>query len=203
MNEGMNVIVLNGGQKFADGASEGKINAQLMSWAVETLEALGHSVQTTDINQSYTHQAEVEKFLWADVVVYTFPIWWFHMPHRLKEYIDTVFMFGNGRMWLNDGRTRSDLSRKYGSGGLMQGKKYMVATTWNAPEEAFTDPLQLMQGRLVDEGVLFAFHRMSEFIGFEPALPGMHFHDVLKQDNPTKMQDIEAAWRAHLQSLLA
>lgn len=199
----MNIFILNGGQKFAEGIGEGKINAQLVAWATETLRELGHSVKTTDINQTYMHEEEVEKFLWAEVVLYTFPIWWFHMPYKMKEYIDTVFMAGNGRMWMNDGRTRSDLSRKYGSGGLMQGKRYLVATTWNAPEEAFTDPLQLMQGRSVDEGVLFAFHRMNEFIGFEKALPSLHFHDVLKQDKPNKMQDIELAWREHLKSLFS
>lgn len=197
----MNIFVLNGGQKFADGIGEGKINAQLMVWAVETLRELGHSLRTTDINQPYTHEEEIEKFLWADVVVYTFPIWWFHMPYKLKEYIDTVFMSGNGRMWTNDGRTRSDLSRKYGSGGLMQGKRYTVSTTWNAPEEAFVDEMQLMGGRSVDEGILFAFHRMNEFIGFEKSLPCLHFYDVLKQDNPTKMEDIEMAWRQHLKRL--
>lgn len=85
----------------------------------------------------------------------------------------------------------------------MQGKRYLVATTWNAPEEAFTDPLQLMQGRSVDEGVLFAFLRMNEFIGFEKALPSLHFYDVLKQDKPNKMQDIELAWREHLKSLFS
>lgn len=197
----MNIFILNGGQKFAEGMSEGRIHQSLTAWAVDTLTALGHSVQTTCINAPYEPMAEVEKFLWADAVVYTFPIWWFHMPFGLKLYIDTVFMAGHNKMWVNDGRTRSDMNRKYGSGGLMQGKRYLVATTWNAPEEAFTDAAQLMGGRSVDEGVLFAFHRMNAFIGFEQPLAGIHFYDVLKEEDADKLLRIEQAWREHLSTV--
>jgi putative NADPH-quinone reductase len=37
----------------------------------------------------------------------------------------------------SDDRTREDPSRQYGMGGKMQGKKFMVSATWNAPREAF------------------------------------------------------------------
>ena len=36
-----------------------------------------------------------------------------------------------------DARTRLDPSRQYGTGGKMQGKKFMICATWNAPREAF------------------------------------------------------------------
>jgi hypothetical protein len=39
-----------------------------------------------------------------------------------------------------DGRTRPDPSRQYGTGGKMQGKKFMICATWNAPREAFDNP---------------------------------------------------------------
>ena len=46
-----------------------------------------------------------------------------------------------------DGRTREDPSRQYGTGRKMQGKKFMVSATWNAPKAAFGNPEQkLFQG---------------------------------------------------------
>ena len=64
--------------------------------------------------------------------------------------MDDVFTEGHGSLYASDGRTRSDASKKYGSGGLVQGKKYMLSLTWNAPMEAFTDKDQFFHGVGVD-----------------------------------------------------
>lgn len=40
---------------------------------------------------------------------------------------------------VDDGCTRDDPSKQYGTGGKMQGKQYMLSLTWNAPQEAFGD----------------------------------------------------------------
>ncbi|VFS38584.1 modulator of drug activity B [Escherichia coli] len=53
-------------------------------------------------------------------------------PWTVKKYIDDVFTEGHGTLYASDGRTRKDPSKKYGSGGLVQGKKYMLSLTWNA-----------------------------------------------------------------------
>lgn len=47
----------------------------------------------------------------------------------MKKYIDDVFTEGHGTLYASDGRTRKDPSKKYGSGGLVQGKKYMLSLT--------------------------------------------------------------------------
>lgn len=60
--------------------------------------------------------------------------------------MDDVFTEGHGALYASDGRTRSDASKKYGSGGLIQGKKYMLSLTWNAPLEAFTEKDQFFEG---------------------------------------------------------
>ncbi len=51
-------------------------------------------------------------------------------PWTVKKYIDDVFTEGHGTLYASDGRTRKDPSKKYGSGGLVQGKKIY----------AFSDP---------------------------------------------------------------
>lgn len=96
-------------------------------------------------------------------------------------------------MYQSDGRTRSDDNKKYGSGGLLQGKTYMLSVTWNAPVEAFTDPEQFFHGVGVD-GVYLPIHKANQFLGMEP-LPTFMCNDVIKQ--PDIAGDI-ARYRQHL-----
>lgn len=37
---------------------------------------------------------EQQKLLWADTILFVFPIWWFNLPAILKGYIDRVFSNG-------------------------------------------------------------------------------------------------------------
>jgi NAD(P)H dehydrogenase (quinone) len=39
-------------------------------------------------------QAEMDKVLWADLVIFTFPLWWFSLPAILKGWVDRVFAMG-------------------------------------------------------------------------------------------------------------
>ncbi len=80
-------------------------------------------------DSDYDVKAEVQNFLWADVVIWQMPGWWMGAPWTVKKYIDDVFTEGHGTLYASDGRTRKDPSKKYGSGGLVQGKKYMLSLT--------------------------------------------------------------------------
>ena len=79
----------------------------------------------------------------------------------------------------NDGRSSTDPSLQYGSGGKMQDKKFMLSLTWNAPKQAFSNPQHKMfKGRNVDD--LFAnLMSVYEFCGVE-ALPSFSCFDVIK-----------------------
>lgn len=105
----------------------------------------------------------------------------------------TAGMF-RGSFLSGDGRTRDDPSKQYGSGGLMQGKKYMLSLTWNAPQAAFGDKDQvLFAGKTVDD-VFVANTANYAFCGAE-VLPSFSCHDVMKA--PDIDGDI-ARLRAHL-----
>ncbi len=41
--------------------------------------------------QSADIAAEQEKLLWADTVIFQFPLWWFSMPAIMKGWIDRVY----------------------------------------------------------------------------------------------------------------
>lgn len=39
-------------------------------------------------------QAEIDKLLWADMLILQFPLWWYTMPAILKGWVDRVFAYG-------------------------------------------------------------------------------------------------------------
>lgn len=136
-------------------------------------------MKTTIVESGYDVAEELGKHRWADAVFVQTPVYWMSVPYLFKKYIDEVYTAGIGEvLYKDDGRTRSDLSKKYGSGGLMNGKKYMLSTTWNAPLEAFEDPGQFFEGRGVD-GPFMWLHKVYQFFGMEP-LPTFSCYDVLK-----------------------
>lgn len=116
----------------------------------------------------------------------------------MKKYIDDVFTAGHGSLYANDGRSRSDATKKYGSGGLIQGKKYMLSLTWNAPLQAFDDPEQFFHGVGVD-GVYLPFHKANQFLGMQ-SLETFIVNDVIKAP---QIAQYEQAYRQHLQQLFA
>ena len=189
------ILLLNGGKQFAH--SDGRYNTTLHDAAVATLDHAGFDVQTTFIDGGYDIGEEVQKYLWADVVIYQMPGWWMGAPWTVKKYLDEVFTEGHGSLYASDGRTRFDASQKYGSGGLVHGKQYMIAATWNAPQQAFDDPTDFFEGKGVD-AVYFPFHKANEFLGMT-ALPTFLSVDVMKR--PNIEADVER-YREHLLRVL-
>lgn len=191
------IFVINGGQVF--GHSGGRFNATITGLTLAYFNNKeGYEVRTTNINEEYDPAKEVEKFTWADVVIYHTPVWWFQLPNGFKKYIDEVFTAGHQHgIYHSDGRSPENPAINYGTGGMLHGRKYMLTTSWNAPETAFTMPSEFFMQKSVDEGPLFGFHRMNAFTGMEP-LESLHFHDVEK--NAKIEQDIQR-YQAHLDRL--
>ena len=90
--------------------------------AKEIFEKKNYEVRVTHVDKGYEVEKELENNLWADIIFIQTPIYWFNIPGKFKSYIDKIYTIGNaGSMSNGDGRTRSDLSKKYGSGGLLTG----------------------------------------------------------------------------------
>lgn len=174
----MKILLINGHQRY-EGFADGKLNRTIIDATEKQVTAAGHEVKTTIVESGYDVAEELGKHRWADAVFVQTPVYWMSVPYLFKKYIDEVYTAGIGEvLYKDDGRTRSDLSKKYGSGGLMNGKKYMLSTTWNAPLEAFEDPGQFFEGRGVD-GPFMWLHKVYQFFGMEP-LPTFSCYDVLK-----------------------
>lgn len=173
------IFIINGSHPFAH--SGGKFNDTLFNNTITYFNSLqGVEVKSIQVGEDYDAKEEVEKFKWADLVIYHTPIWWFQIPFGFKKYLDNVLTEGhqNG-IYESDGRSRKNPQINYGTGGLMKGKKYILTTSWNAPKTAFTLENEFFEQKSVDEGVMFGFHKMNAFTGME-LLATHHFHDMEK-----------------------
>ena len=161
--------------------SEGKLNDAFHQKAKNFFLANHIEVLETKVEDGYDANEEVEKHLTADVIILQTPINWFGAPWIYKKYVDEVFNSGlmSAKFLAGDGRTREDLTKQYGTGGKMQGKKFMVCATWNAPAAAFDDENQMLfQGRSTAD-ILIQITSNYLFCGVE-ILPDYNCFDIFK-----------------------
>ncbi|RYZ19151.1 MAG: flavodoxin [Chitinophagaceae bacterium] len=161
--------------------TEGTLNNSLNQKAKDFFEAKGFEVLETKIENGYNADEEVEKHLQADIVILQTPVNWFGTPWIYKKYVDEVFNSGlaSKKFLTGDGRTREDATKQYGTGGLMQGKKFMICATFNAPAEAFDNPTQvLMQGKSTAD-LFLNISSNYKFCGYD-ILTGYNCFDIYK-----------------------
>lgn len=174
-------ILLINAHQFYEGFSEGKLNQSMADTINEKMSAKNWKVSQTIIEKGYDINEEVEKHLQADLIITQAPVYWFGLPWIYKKYVDEVFTVGlvQQSMLADDGRTRKDPGKQYGTGGKMQDKRYMLSLTWNAPEEAFNNSDQyLFEGKSVDD-VFIGNTSNYRFCGAE-ILPSFSCYDVKK-----------------------
>nr|WP_273273733.1 NAD(P)H-dependent oxidoreductase [Maribacter polysiphoniae] len=106
-----NIFIINGSHPFAH--SGGRFNETLFTNTISYFDTREEfEVKFTQVGENYNVKEEVEKFKWADIVIYHTPIWWFQIPFGFKKYIDEVFTEGhqNG-IYASDGRSRKKFLR--------------------------------------------------------------------------------------------
>lgn len=121
-----NILIINGAKKFAH--SNGQLNDTLTEVADGTLRDLGHDVRIVRADSDYDVKAEVQNFLWADVVIWQMPGWWMGAPWTVKN---TLMMYSpkvTGRcmpaMVVPAKIRRKIRFRRHGTG-----QKYMLSLT--------------------------------------------------------------------------
>mgnify|MGYP000609180634 CR=1 FL=1 len=175
-----NVLIINGHQRY-DKIAEGRLTKLFIDTASDFFTQNGFNVKQSMVESAYNVSDELNKLAWADYIVFQYPIFWMGVPWITKKYIDEVFSAGmNTVTYVSDGRSREDPSKKYGSGGLMQGKKYMLSLTYNCPETEFDNEEGFFDGLSLDEANI-ATHKLFQFCGAEP-LETYAIHDVFKEN---------------------
>ncbi|AXH14920.1 flavodoxin [Malaciobacter mytili LMG 24559] len=173
------VLIINGHQKY-EGIAEGNLTKIFIDEASKFFENHNFEVKHSMVESNYDIKEEVDKFAWADYILFQYPVYWMGVPWLTKKYIDEIFSAGNKTVtYLNDGRSRDDASKKYGSGGLMK-SKYMLSLTYNCPESEFSNKQGFFDGLSLDEANI-ATHKTFQFCGAKP-LKTYAIHDIFKSD---------------------
>lgn len=175
-----NILIINGHQKY-DQIAEGKLTKLFIDTASDFFSKNGLNVKESVVESAYDIKGELKKLAWADYILFQYPVYWMGVPWLTKKYIDEVFSAGvNSVTYVDDGRSREDASKKYGSGGLMQGKKYMLSLTYNCPITEFDNKDGFFDGLTLDEANV-ATHKLFQFCGAKP-LETYAIHDIFKGD---------------------
>ena len=171
------VLIINGHQYY-DFVAKGELTQKYIDKANDFFIENGFEVKHTHIEKGYDVEEECTKFEWADYILFQYPVYWMGLPWIAKKYFDETFT--QGRHYVNDGRSRSDESKRYGSGGLLNGKKYMLSLTYNCPTSEFSNKDGFFDGLTLDEAHI-AVHKTFHFCGLKP-LKTYSVHDIFKGD---------------------
>lgn len=198
MNSTQKVLLINTHLTYPNW-SEGKLNDAFHQTAKAFFLSNGFEIIETKVEDGYDAAQEVEKHLQADIIILQTPINWFGSPWIYKKYADEVFNSGllTGKFLTGDGRTKEDATKQYGTGGKMQGRKFMVCATWNAPKASFDDVnQQLFRGAGTKE-LLLPITSNYRFVGVE-IVPDYNCYDIFKDGDIVK--DL-AAYPKHLEEV--
>lgn len=112
---------------------------------------------------------EIAKMQRADLLVFSFPLWWFSLPAILKGWVDRVFAMGIAY---------GGPVGRFDTGGYA-GRRAMLLFTTGSPEEMFGAGAR--DGEM--DVILFPVqHGMFSFVGYEVLAPVISFSPVRHSD---------------------
>lgn len=150
-----------------------RMNTEIFNPIMEQVNAVEKGAIPHDIN------IEMDKVIWADLIIFQFPIWWSNFPAILKGWVDRVFF---------NGFAFNLAEMKLYDNGPLKGKKAMLSFTTGAPRELYS-----AQGPHGEIEILINYfnHVLFEFVGME-ALPyfGVFGHgDLSLEEREQKLDD--------------
>ena len=88
-----NVLIINGHQKYPV-VAEGNLTQAYIDTATQFFQENGFNVKHSVVESAYNIKEELEKFAWADYILFQYPIYWMGVPWITKKYIDEIFSMG-------------------------------------------------------------------------------------------------------------
>lgn len=174
-----NVLIINAHQKY-EGFADGNLTKDIINTTEKFFLENGFNVTHTYIEEGYEIEEEAQKLIDADYIFFQYPVYWMSIPWIAKKYFDEVLTSNQGKIYANDGRSREDSSKTYGSGGLLKDSKYMLSLTYNCPISEFSNKDGFFEGLSLDEAN-FSVHKIFQFIGAQK-LETYGMFDVYKGD---------------------
>lgn len=130
-------------------------------------------------------KAEMDKLVWADFVIFQFPLWWFSLPAILKGWVDRVFAMGF-----------SYGPQERHATGIFRGKRAMLSFTTGGP------PASYVPGGPngdIDELLRHIQYGMFHFVGMDVLPPFIAYGAA--RVAPEQRAEYLKAYRARLLSL--
>ncbi len=158
---------------------EQRNNVEQFHVAHEQTYAVEVGAQAADVT------AEQEKVMWADLIIFQFPLWWFGMPAILKGWVDRVWARGFAYY----------TGRKYDT-GMLRGKLGLICVTTGTSADTYAP--DGIDGSLFD--TLWPINNgVFRYTGCDVVEPYFVFM-------PAKMSDSEreealSGWRAKLHNI--
>ena len=112
------------------------VNPAVCNFQVEQLHAAKNSAFSSDIVR------EQQKVLWADFIIFQFPMWWYSVPAILKGWFDRVLTLGLA----------------YGQGHSLAGRRAILVLTTGGPPRPFTPDKRVVIHNMMDHiqrGILY------------------------------------------------
>ncbi len=160
-----------------------------LGYAAESHHAFASHTQSPDV------EAEQQKLLWADAVLFSFPMWWFGMPAILKGWVERVFAYGFAYgVGAHGGERWGD---RYGE-GVLSGRRAMLSVTIGGREPHYRE--RGVNGRLDD--ILWPIqHGMLFYPGMQVLPPFV----IYQSDRLTEAEwpDIAAAYKRRILGLFS
>ncbi|CAL9324380.1 NAD(P)H-dependent oxidoreductase [Streptomyces sp. SudanB66_2053] len=171
----------------ADAADYGPSASDPLKVAADSGRAFDAGTLTEDV------RAEQAKLLWADTVIFQFPLWWYTMPAILKGWVDRVFTahFAHGVGEFSVTRAGD----RFGEGTLA-GKKALVSVTTGGPESHYS--ARGINGPIED--VLFPTHHGILYFPGMDVLPPFVLYGA-DRVNDDIFPDVAKAWQQRLLTL--
>jgi NAD(P)H dehydrogenase (quinone) len=132
-------------------------------------------------------KAEMDKLVWADFVIFQFPLWWFSLPAILKGWVDRVFAMGFSY----------SVEQRH-ENGIFHGKRSMLAFTTGGPPASYVPGGR--NGDL-DELLRHIQYGMLHFVGIDVLPPFVAYGAA--RVGPEQRAAYLAAYRERLLTLEA
>ncbi len=186
MEEAKKVLLINTHLTYPNW-TEGTLNNSFFKIAKDFFASKSFEVLETIVEDGYQAEEEEKKHLEAAIVILQTPVNWFGAPWIYKKYVDEVFNRGlaTKSFLTGDGRTKEDPTKQYGTGGNLQGKKFMICATWNAPAIAFDNPdQQLFAGKGLTD-IFLPITSNYRFCGYD-IIDSYNCFDIFRNGDITK-----------------
>lgn len=144
--------------------SKNQLDETYFDASLDSQHAFKNGLQSDDI------ALEQSKLLWADTVIFQFPLWWFSMPAIMKGWVERVYAYGfaYGVGEHND----SHWGDRYGEGTLA-GKRAMLMVTAGGWQPHYS--ARGINGPIDD--ILFPIHHgILHYPGFDVLPPFVIYH---------------------------